>query len=570
MRKLFLALLFVAPLFAQISQLATTADGNTLLFHTNFRLQSETDLGAQGKIYRWQNGEFTRLAATFEINQGLRPDVFKPFLTSDGNIFGWQIQNGCSFCRFIIGYFYGSQLVNAVLPDRFPTGTIGISPNGRFFVADLFPATVSAAELVRNAKYLDATTGVITDLPLYIPIAQAVRQVSNDGTVVFILSDPQTKGSLALWKPNTQPILIYEGGQVVDAKISADNGRVAFEFLSLDPQRAGEHLLAVYSATGTTIVTTQTGQPNNMSGIFQPAWDTSGTNLLYRDFDPTTQTYALSLWNAATNTASRILTHPEGFANATISGDASTIWAVTALNRLLRANIPRGTIEEILPPLPLPGPVQGSFPVAGSALLIRGTAFNSANTVSLDGKELPVLAVSPEGIWVQVPWEYQQSVIPSRLAIGAPGNPFQTLVPFQISLTPIPQIVNSRTAENFMGFAKAAHQDFASLITPENPARSGETVHVYLTGLGPLDGPIRTGDPGPSSPPLHPLAPLRCFLDNSSVPLNSLTYAAGLIGFYQADITLPIFAAPSSSVLFCQSIRPDGLTSTSAYLNTAP
>jgi len=51
MRKLFLALLFVAPLFAQISQLATTADGNTLLFHTNFRLQSETDLGAQGKIY---------------------------------------------------------------------------------------------------------------------------------------------------------------------------------------------------------------------------------------------------------------------------------------------------------------------------------------------------------------------------------------------------------------------------------------------------------------------------------------------------------------------------------------
>ena len=55
MRKLFLALLFVAPLFAQISQLATTADGNTLLFHTNFRLQSETDLGAQGKIYRWQN-----------------------------------------------------------------------------------------------------------------------------------------------------------------------------------------------------------------------------------------------------------------------------------------------------------------------------------------------------------------------------------------------------------------------------------------------------------------------------------------------------------------------------------
>jgi uncharacterized protein (TIGR03437 family) len=567
--KLLFSLLFAFPLLSQISQLATTADGATLLFRTTFRLQTETELGSQAKIYQWQHGQFTRLDAAKEVFLGLTPDVFNPFLTSDGSVYGWQIQNGCSYCRFLIGSIFASHVENVTLPNGFPTGTLSVSANGRFYVADVFP-NFDPIPSPRNAKYFDANTRISVDLPSYFPPAPVIRQVSNDGTVLFILPDSPNTGSLALWKPDTPPVVIYSGGQVLDAKISADGGDVAFEFLSLDPQRKGEHLLAVYSSAGATIISTQAAQPpNNMAGVFQPSWDLSGTNLLYRQFDPITQTYSLALWNAATNTSTVVLSQPEGISNAVISGDAKTIWAVTTSNRLLRANLPRGTIDEILPPLAVPSLTQSSSPVPGSAVLIRGSAFNASNTVSLDGKELPILAVSPEGIWVQVPWEYRPSATLARLTISAPGNPFQTVVPFQVSLGLSPQFVGSTTADHDEGFAKASHQDFASLITPENPARSGETIHVYLTGLGPLDGPIGTGETGPDSPPLHPLATLSCSLDGFSVPIL-LTYAAGLVGFYQADIALPVFRAPTRSELICQSTTPTGGTSTRAYLSTAP
>ena len=70
-----------AALQAQVEQLATSGDGNVLLFHSRFRLQTETDLGLQGKIYRWQEGQWTRVAAAQDIGPAASPpDVFSPFL----------------------------------------------------------------------------------------------------------------------------------------------------------------------------------------------------------------------------------------------------------------------------------------------------------------------------------------------------------------------------------------------------------------------------------------------------------------------------------------------------------
>src|SRR5712692_1836264 len=59
---LFSGFLLCAALQAQVEQLATSGDGRVLLFHSRFRLQTETDLGPLGKIYRWQDGQWTRLA----------------------------------------------------------------------------------------------------------------------------------------------------------------------------------------------------------------------------------------------------------------------------------------------------------------------------------------------------------------------------------------------------------------------------------------------------------------------------------------------------------------------------
>jgi uncharacterized protein (TIGR03437 family) len=94
---------------------------------------------------------------------------------------------------------------------------------------------------------------------------------------------------------------------------------------------------------------------------------------------------------------------------------------------------------------------------------------------------------------------------------------------------------------------KAASQDFSRLVDQENPALPGETVHVWLTGLGPLDRPVATGVPGPFDPPSRPLAPLGCAMFGvgntnpswTGVALPFVAYAPGLAGFYQVDITIP-------------------------------
>jgi hypothetical protein len=66
-----------AALQAQIEQLATSGNGHVLLFHSRFCLQTETDFGPQGKIYRWHDGEWTRLAAAVDDSSAtISSDVF--------------------------------------------------------------------------------------------------------------------------------------------------------------------------------------------------------------------------------------------------------------------------------------------------------------------------------------------------------------------------------------------------------------------------------------------------------------------------------------------------------------
>lgn len=95
-------------------------------------------------------------------------------------------------------------------------------------------------------------------------------------------------------------------------------------------------------------------------------------------------------------------------------------------------------------------------------------------------------------------------------------------------------------------------------------------MHVYLTGLGPLDHPVPTGVPTPLSPAAHPLTSPYCWLDPGLTRLEMpyLGYAVGMIGIYQADLTIPDGVAEGTSVLYCTISDSAGTRSGSAYLAT--
>lgn len=559
-------------LHAQVEQLATSGDGHILLVHTRFRLQTESDVGSEGKIYRWQDGVWSRLAVA--LNPGsliYAPDVFAPFLSSDAHVIGWQAHGGCGVCQIIVGPEFFGTVSGVTLPPAFPSGTLRMSANGRYFTGDNYPYS--------GVQYVDTSTGLIADVPVDVFTRPVVREIANDGTALLLITGPKDQdqglapGVLSLWKPGSAPQPIYSDTRTTDPTISATGGKVAFEAVAENGARS---LVVINTQTGERFSVADMPSSRYQAGtesFAKPKWDINGSQLLYRSYDEQGNATALSLWNVASRTSRVLLTNPEGFADAVISGDGMIVWAVTKTNRLLRLDLSAAQTDEILPALSAVPQSVFSDAVPGSAFLIRGTGFTRAQTAFDNGEQLPTVDATAEGLWVQIPWEYASSPRTlHQVLIRSGSNPFEAVATIPVTPEARPQIITWTDPATGQAYAKAVHQDFQSLVTPASPARPGETVHVYLTGLGPLDQPLPTGAPGPLIPLLHPVTPLRClFLDGPPQPLAMpyLGYAVGMVGFFQADLTIPDGVVTGTQRLLCTVMPPSGTYSSGALLSTA-
>ena len=567
-------LLACTALRGQVEQLATSGNGEILLMHTRFKLQSETNLGPAGRIYRWQNGEWSLVAAAKEIGFAISPpDFFEPFISTDARVVGWQVNVGCILCQIIIGPPLSSEVSGVTLPSGFARGTLRMSRNGRYFTADSYPFT--------GAQYLDSATGEISDVPVNLFARPVVREIANDGTALLLithgddLQQLQAPGTLSLWKPREDPRPIYSENRAQSPTISATGRRVAFEaVVEGGPNDDQRTLVVLDTQTGEQIPVAAMPPKDFRAAVesfAKPVWDSSGTKLVYRSFDDRGQPAAIAMWEGGTRESRVLLTSDEGFKEAVLSDDGGIVWAVTATNRLLRLDVSTGESEGILSPIGslTSGTIADAVP--GSALLIPGLGF-TASQKALDGDvQFPLVDVNAQGLWVQIPWEYASVPEGTRsLAIRSDDNPFELVVNSRLTHRVEPWIATWRDPGTGIDYAKAAHADFSSLVTPSSPARPGETVHVYLTGLGPLDHPLATGAPGPADPLLHPVTPLICRLADSPQPLEMpyLGYAVGMIGIYQADITIPDHPPDGTSTLLCTATTADGTFSGTGALAT--
>ncbi len=573
MRSLAVSCVLVAcvAVNAQIEQIATSGDGAVLLFHSRFRLQGETDMGAQGKIYRLQAGQWTRLAAATERPNWIStPDVSDPFISADGAVFGWQTHAGCSLCQIIVGPEDSSVVAGVDLPSGFLRGTLRMSAHGRYFTGDNYPFP--------GVKYLDAITGAVADVPVDVSARPPVREVADDGTALLLITAPNdpnqhsSPGALSLWKPGGDPRPIYSETRVFTPTISASGGKVAFEAVAAD---GGRTLIVIDANTGDRFPVASMPAADVRAGVAMPSWDANGTQLLYRGFDDNGRPTKLSVWDAATASSRVLLASDEGFYAGAISGDGAIVWAVTSVNRLLRINVSSGVVDEILPPLGSPANAV-SDQTAGSAVLIPGVGSASTRTV-LDGDvQLPIVAAEADGLWVQIPWEYAGSARAThKLLIRSENNPFEAVVNVAVAPDPHPYFAKRTDPATGAQYVKAAHDDWHGLVTPADPARPGEVIHAYLTGLGALDGAAETGAPGPAQPLLRPVAPMRFWIqvDGSApetVQALDVTYVPGLVGFYQANLVVPDDVPDGAPVLYCTVAPPNGdVHSASGRLSTS-
>ncbi len=87
-----------------------------------------------------------------------------------------------------------------------------------------------------------------------------------------------------------------------------------------------------------------------------------------------------------------------------------------------------------------------------------------------------------------------------------------------------------------------------SYVSPTNPARRGENIIVFATGLGQLTPASSTGSSGIAGQTVS--APLLVGLSNSGVPLVSATYAQGTAGVYLVTFQVPANSPTGSAQPF--------------------
>jgi uncharacterized protein (TIGR03437 family) len=159
-------------------------------------------------------------------------------------------------------------------------------------------------------------------------------------------------------------------------------------------------------------------------------------------------------------------------------------------------------------------------------------------------------------------------------------NQISAIVPFGINTaTAQIQVINNGISSNVVttfvnqtspgvftvpsggiGQAAALHPDF-SLVTTARPAQIGETIAVYLTGLGDVTPSVADGALGPSSPPSLTTNNITAFVGGVPATVAFAGLAPQLAGLYQVNLTIPTGVSAGDNALDISG--PDSYTTES-------
>jgi uncharacterized protein (TIGR03437 family) len=167
--------------------------------------------------------------------------------------------------------------------------------------------------------------------------------------------------------------------------------------------------------------------------------------------------------------------------------------------------------------------------------------------VTISGRPAPIDYVSPTQINVVVPYDTG-----SIAQIQVSNNGVNSNV--------VTQFVGADSAGVFtydpvggIGYAAALHPD-GSVVTTSSPAQIGETIAVYLAGMGAVSGFPQDGAAAPSNPTDNTTTTPKVYLDDSAgnstegtVTFSGL--APTFAGLYQINVTIPSGVAAGVTAL---------------------
>lgn len=154
-------------------------------------------------------------------------------------------------------------------------------------------------------------------------------------------------------------------------------------------------------------------------------------------------------------------------------------------------------------------------------------------TVSVRGANLALVSVAPDEIIAQLPASLEPGAY--TLSVASPGQA-AVEAPFSV-VRNAPGLFVARGASADTPIAYAIHLD-GMPVTPENPAKVGDTVAVLGTGFGPVDPMPPDGIAAPSSPPAPLKDPLELLVNDEQRPHLWAGALPGLVGYHHVQFKI--------------------------------
>jgi uncharacterized protein (TIGR03437 family) len=269
----------------------------------------------------------------------------------------------------------------------------------------------------------------------------------------------------------------------------------------------------------------------------------------------------LRVYDRATRQTRELTRHQ--YLEFTVGGPA--VFAVTTENRLVRIDLDRGEVTTAAEPFPEitsiaapPTGTQMSCPLIcygtpapwytlgrSMVVVVEGRWLNLAGwQVRSAGVEMPLYSLSNTGAWFRVPLDIPRTGNTQQFELYNPDHPLKMTFTGHIQ-------------DRVVACLGTLHQDFTRAVTEDDPARPGEIVHIYLTGLHGGD-PSLDGVPAPLDR-LIPVSDAPPFADPGAGDPVFFGLAPGLIGIQQLDYRVlrasdqPLFSFASVNAHACHA-----------------
>ncbi|HZK36924.1 MAG TPA: hypothetical protein VFC57_08245 [Aeromicrobium sp.] len=531
-RIAFLAAVLTSTLSAQFSGLSSTADGSSVYFASTLRLKGSSQ-PRNGKVFlATQDG-----VSLFRAREPAFPPADSPACTVGGFAdylgaetsaagvvaLSYRATSSGGGCSYPVNPFM-TQIVTASGDTTLP-GIVRLSTAGRYAIVYL-GATARPSDSFR-LSFLDLQTGAQTPInvpaptsPEYVSLPYSGgRIIANDGTALLGITDiiSSTRHGYIL-KPGADPapFPIADGLPLI---IDASASKVLYQ------KQNGLYLLDLRTLQSTPLV------PADQFAFNLRMSDDARRLLFLRDGQVHVLDTATLLDRALTDDPAKVT-------EAAISGDGKIVHAVTGRGRLLKVNVDDGSQIELIGHTPYLDLFYGLV-VPGLTLTLSGSGLSDSVingtlplnpwlgnvTMWIGERKVPVVQLTPTSVSVIVPWDIQSDGGLIRIQAEAPGDH----TPFYF-----PEVIVSLYPDPAPRAGAILHQDWTQ--TYVGPINTGEIIHVYAIGFGPVSPEVSEGAAAPSA---EPFSRITQSLTCSNAGIRYAGLAPGAVErVYQIDIRI--------------------------------